>query len=147
MINFPQFKKLEVNAFGLYPGTQDNPGLSIDFMPGLTLILGANGLGKTTLITILYRLLTGPYDIPALTARANLGSASLQPTALTSAARKIFARRVTDGAQNASARLTLAIGDTEIIVQRRLRDLALLVSVRGLYESDESVIRRPLLKS
>ena len=126
MINFPQFKKLEVNAFGLYPGTQDNPGLSIDFMPGLTLILGANGLGKTTLITILYRLLTGPYDIPALTARANLGSASLQPTALTSAARKIFARRVTDGAQNASARLTLAIGDTEIIVQRRLRDLALL---------------------
>ena len=58
--------------------------------------------------------------------RANLGSASLQPTALSSAARKLFARRVTDGAQNASARLTLAIGDTEVIVQRRLRDLALL---------------------
>ena len=101
------------------------PGLSIDFQPGLTLILGANGLGKTTLITILYRLLTGPYDIPALTARTNLGSASLQPTALNSAGKKIFARRVTDGARDASARLTLAIGDTEVIVQRRLRDLAL----------------------
>ena len=93
MINFPQFKKLEVNGFGLYPGTHENPGLTIDFQPGLTLILGANGLGKTTLITILYRLLTGPYDIPALAARTNLGSASLQPTVLTPTARKIFARR------------------------------------------------------
>lgn len=125
MINFPIFKKLEIIDFGLYPGTQDNPGLSIDFKPGLTLILGANGLGKTTLITILYRLLTGPYDIPALVARTNLGGASLQPTALGSAARKIFARRVTDGATNASARLTLTIGDTEVVIQRRLRDLAL----------------------
>ena len=125
MINFPEFKKLEVNRFGLYPGTQETPGLSIDFQPGLTLILGANGLGKTTLITILYRLLTGPYDIPALTARTNLGSASLQPTAFNSAGKRIFARRVTDGARDASARLTLAIGDTEVIVQRRLRDLAL----------------------
>ena len=125
MINFPQFKKLEVKGFGLFPGKQDNPGLSIDFQPGLTLILGANGLGKTTLITILYRLLTGPYDIPSLTARAKLGTASLQPTPLSWAAKKIFARRVTDGAQNASARLTLTIGDTEVIVQRQLRDLAL----------------------
>ena len=125
MINFPIFKKLEIDTFGLYPGKQDNPGLSIDFQPGLTLILGANGLGKTTLITILYRLLTGPYDIPALSASGNLGSANLQPTALGSAARKIFARRVTDGAQNASARLTLSIGHTEVTIQRRLSDLAL----------------------
>ena len=125
MINFPQFNKLEVKGFGLFPGKEDNPGLSIDFQPGLTLILGANGLGKTTLITILYRLLTGPYDIPALTARAKLGTASLQPTPLSRAAKKIFARRVTDGAQDATARLTLTIGDTEVIVQRQLRDLAL----------------------
>ena len=32
---------------------------------------------------------------------------------------------VTDGAQDASARMTLAIGDNEVIVKRRLRDLAL----------------------
>ena len=125
MINFPIFKELKVNCFGLFPGKQENSGLSIHFQPGLTLILGANGLGKTTLITILYRLLTGPYDIPVLAARTDLGSASLQPTALSSTARRIFARRVTDGAQNATARLSLAIGNTEVIIGRRLRDLKL----------------------
>ena len=125
MINFPQFKKLTITDFGLYPGTTGDPGLSVDFQPGLTLVLGANGLGKTTFVSILYRMLTGPYDIPALSARTNLGTASLKPTGLSSAAKKVFARRVTDAAKNASATLTLSIGDTEIIIQRRLRDLSL----------------------
>ena len=125
MINFPLFKKLTVTDFGLYPGLDDNPGLSVDFQPGLTLVLGANGLGKTTFVTILYRMLTGPYDIPILTTRTNLGTANLRPTSLSSAARKVFANRVTDGANGANASLTLSIGDTEISIQRRLRDLAL----------------------
>ena len=60
MINFPIFEQLDVTGFGLFPGKADGPrGLNIKFQPGLTLILGANGLGKTTLIMILYRLLTG----------------------------------------------------------------------------------------
>ena len=125
MINFPIFKKLEVHGFGLYPGTEGSPGLTVDFRPGLTVILGANGLGKTTLITILYRLLTGPYDIPALASRANLGSASLQPTELKPAAKRIFARRVTDGAANATARLILLIGNREVVIERNLRNLEL----------------------
>ena len=125
MINFPLFKKLTITDFGLYPGISDAPGLSVDFRPGLTLVLGANGLGKTTLVTILYRMLTGPYDIPVLTARTNLGTASLKPTVLSSAAKKVFARRVTDGAKDAIASLTLSIGDAEIVIQRRLRDLSL----------------------
>ena len=73
MISFPILNKLEVSEFGLYPGEQGAPGLSVEFKPGLTLILGGNGLGKTTFVTILYRLLTGPYDIPVLSARTNLG--------------------------------------------------------------------------
>ena len=125
MINFPLFKKLEITDFGLYPGQNDDPGLSVDFQPGVTLILGANGLGKTTFVTILYRLLTGPFDIPAISARTNLGTASLKPTVLSSSARKVFARRVSDGAKNATATLTLIIGETEVIIQRRLRDLSL----------------------
>ncbi len=125
MINFPIFKKLEITNFGLYPGKDGNSGLSVDFRPGLTLVLGANGLGKTTFVTILYRLLTGPYDIPALTARTNLGTAKLKPTALSSTAKRVFARRVTDGAKNAYANLTLCIGETEVNIQRHLRDLSL----------------------
>ncbi len=73
MIKFPVFEHLEVEGFGLYPGKANEPGLSVEFKPGLTLILGANGLGKTTFITIIFRLLTGPFDIPALMGRADLG--------------------------------------------------------------------------
>ena len=83
MINFPIFEQSDVSDFGLFPGMVKDPrGLSIKFQPGLTLILGANGLGKTTLITILYRLLTGPFDIPALSERNDLGNANLQARAL-----------------------------------------------------------------
>src|SRR5437764_972764 len=40
----------------MYPGTEKSPGLHVDFQGGTTLILGANGLGKTTLITMLLLL-------------------------------------------------------------------------------------------
>lgn len=125
MINFPIFEKLEVEGFGLYPGSKSSPGAALEFKPGLTLILGANGLGKTTLITILFRCLTGPYDIPALISRADLGNSSLKVALLGPSAKAIFAQRVTDGARDATARLTVRIGAAELVIERRLRDLAL----------------------
>lgn len=132
MINFPVFEKLEVEGFGLYPGTSRKPGLTVEFKRGLTLVIGANGLGKTTLITIIFRLLTGPFDIPALVARSDLGNASLKVTPLTTAAKTIFGQRVIDGARDAIARLTFKIGPSTITVERRLRDLALIrFSVNG----------------
>ena len=127
MINFPIFEQLDVTGFGLYPGKPGkSSGLSVKFQPGLTLILGANGLGKTTLITILYRLLTGPFDIPALTARGDLGNANLQATALSSSGKGVFAQRVTDGGKDAVARLQMTIGDTTVVIERKLRDLSLV---------------------
>lgn len=125
MIQFPIFDSLAVDGFGLYPGKAQKPGLTVELKPGLTLILGANGLGKTTLITIIFRLLTGPFDIPALMSRADLGNASLKVTGLSAAAKKVFAQRVVNGARGATARLTLKIGKDEIVVERRLQDLAL----------------------
>ena len=60
MVNLPILQSLDVVGYGLYPGdSPSNPGLHIRFAPGLTLVLGANGLGKTTLVTMLYRLLVG----------------------------------------------------------------------------------------
>jgi len=126
MINFPVFERLEVEGFGLYPGKARKLGLSVEFKPGLTLVLGANGLGKTTLITIIFRLLTGPFDIPALMSRADLGNASLKVTGLAAGGKAIFAQRVTDGARAATARLKLRIGPDELVIERRLRDLALV---------------------
>lgn len=125
MINFPIFEKLEIDNFGLYPGKKTSPGLVAQFKPGLTLILGANGLGKTTLVTILFRMLTGPFDIPALSKRTDLGNAKLNVTPLSAQARRIFAERVSDGASDALARLRFTIAGQDVLIERRLRDLSL----------------------
>lgn len=141
MIKFPVFERLEVTNFGLYPGTSSAPGLACTFNPGLTLILGANGLGKTTLITILFRLLTGPFDIPALMSRADLGNASLKVTGLGASAKSIFAQRVTDGARDALARLTFRIGTDNLIVERRMRDLALTnFTINGVVQKTDDLL-------
>lgn len=127
MISFPLFDRLDITGYGLFPGAKDGePGLHIEFQPGLTYILGANGLGKTTLTTILYRMLTGPTDIPGLAGRADLGGANLKLTTLRGAAKATFANRVSDGARNAKVRLKFTLGARHIVVERRLSDLSLL---------------------
>ncbi len=126
MVSLPLMNSLDVTEYGLYPG--DRPadlGLHIHFRAGLTLILGANGLGKTTLVTMLYRLLTGPYDIAALMGGTDLGTASLRVSALRGRNRGVFAQRVADEAVQASARLTFELGTEEVVVERNLRDLSL----------------------
>lgn len=52
-IHFPIVQHLSVNDYGLYPGTPSKPGLELGFSPGLTLVVGTNGLGKTTLASTL----------------------------------------------------------------------------------------------
>jgi energy-coupling factor transporter ATP-binding protein EcfA2 len=126
MINLPILKELVVKSYGLFPGLPLKPGISISFKPGLTLVIGANGLGKTTLITILYRVLTGPVDIPILSTSSELGTASLAVKSLSARDRNVFAERVADGAESSIARLTMEIGRHRLVVQRRLSDLSLL---------------------
>ena len=126
MISLPLLISLDVTDYGLYPGDDSaTPGLHIRFASGLTLVLGANGLGKTTLITMLYRLLTGPSDISALLRGTDLGTANLHPTELSGNLRRTFAQRVADGAVHATARLLFHIGDEEVSIERNLRDLSL----------------------
>ena len=126
MARFPRFTRLEVDNFGLYPGLPTNPGLSVTFEPGLTLVLGANGLGKTTLVWILYRMLTGPYDIPGLDSGDDLGGRRLEPQALRHPLRRIFAQRVVDDAIGATATLSFYLGNHGLRVTRRLADLELV---------------------
>jgi energy-coupling factor transporter ATP-binding protein EcfA2 len=127
MISFPLFERLEVTGYGLYPGRlPEHPGLAIEFLPGLTLVLGTNGLGKTTLVTILYRLLTGPYDIPALASRGDLGSGNIGARPLPASGAAIFAARVSGGARDARASLSLLLGRRRVVIERRLRDMSLV---------------------
>ncbi len=127
MVHFPIFERLEVENYGLYPGMPDQPGIDIHFKPGLTLILGVNGLGKTTLITILYRMLAGAYDLPRATIEApELGGSSLSTTPLKPKGRALFASRVQDLAVDATATLHLSIAQKRITIRRHLKDLRLL---------------------
>ena len=126
MISLPLLHSLDVTEYGLYPGEDSAmPGLHVRFRPGLTLVLGANGLGKTTLVTMLYRLLTGPHDIPALAGGASLGTASLRVVPLRANLRRTFAQRVADGATRASARLVFDLGGEQVSVERNLHNLTL----------------------
>jgi|CXWL01.1.fsa_nt_gi hypothetical protein len=60
-IRFPVLRQIIVKGYGLFPG-KDNNGIDHTFEPGVTVIPGINGIGKTTLLNIIYRLIVGPYD-------------------------------------------------------------------------------------
>lgn len=139
MISFPICEQLDIMGYGLYPGESGNHELKIDFRPGLTLILGANGLGKTTLITLLFRMLTGPADLRLRGGEA-MGTSSLDAIDITSEKRREFAQRVRDGADSASATLTFSLGSSTIKVTRALRNLQIqALSIDGAeLTSDES---------
>ena len=127
MINFPVFEQLEVSGYGLYPGTETQQGININFKPGLTLILGANGLGKTTLITILYRMLSGAHDLSRTALEATeLGGASLEVKPLNAVDVAMFANRVQDLATNAFATVRLSIGQKRLTIKRHLKNLKLV---------------------
>lgn len=126
MINFPVFEKLKVEKYLLYPDRNSEPGIDIDFLKGPTLIAGVNGLGKSTLIHILLRLLTGPYDIPASGQDGDLAETSSSEPAAIYRPNAIFPPRVADGAENATAELVVSFGDTRITIIRRLSDLSLI---------------------
>jgi AAA domain len=124
MIRFPVFEQFDVDRYGMYPGRATEPGLHVRFDPGLTLILGANGLGKTTLVTMLYRMCTGPYEIPGLGNSAVLGSRSLDAARLRRWDQRVFAARVTDEASSALATLRMTLGDHHLEITRAVNSLA-----------------------
>ncbi|MEV4281653.1 AAA family ATPase [Actinoplanes xinjiangensis] len=126
MIRLPIFEHLSVAGYGLYPGTESSPGLTVDFQPGATLILGANGLGKSTLILLMFRMCTGPADIRRLPT-GELGYRQLDIGEVNRADRRTFAMRVHDEAVNATALMKIRLGDRLFEVTRELRTLRLVM--------------------
>lgn len=120
---FPVFLHLETSGYGLYPGLARDGIFQVAFSSGLTVVLGANGLGKSTLVNLLYRMLTGPSDISL--PEGNVGTSSLKEVSLGRSARTTFSARVHDGAAQATATLRYSIGDKEFTVERSLADLTL----------------------
>ena len=127
MIRLPVLTELKVTDYGLFPGNPRGSGIVWSFRPGLSLIVGINGLGKTTLLTMILRSLTGPYD---LTGDGEPGRLKVilpeKPASLRSQLTSSFGRRVADGAENAKVELSAEIGKTKLTILRKLKDLYLV---------------------
>ena len=126
MVRLPVLTELRVHDYEMFPGETPGSGIAWSFRQGVTVIAGINGLGKTTLLTMILRSLTGPYD---LSGDGGAGSLSVvlpeNPVLLNAQHIRLFERRVADGAESAKAILTATIGTDAVAITRRLKDLSL----------------------
>jgi rubrerythrin len=125
MISFPVFKSLTIEKYGLFPESLKHPYL-VEFLPGQNAIVGVNGSGKSTMINIALRCLTGPFNLPAATSETELGQVRPKPVAMPRGERQLFARRVADGAAGATATIEVSFGAKTLQITRQLSNLSLI---------------------
>jgi hypothetical protein len=116
---FPIIEDISVDGYALYPGNEFHKGLTHHFVPGVNVILGINGIGKTTLLTLIYRMLTGNRD---LRHGEELGGSQRKDI---QADPNILSKRVPDRAINAKATLKFRLNDRQVTITRSLKDLSL----------------------
>lgn len=142
MMDLPVLERLQIQNYGLYPGLKGDGVFDINLAPGLTVVLGANGLGKSTLVNIIFRMLTGPWNVNL--PDGNLGTANLLAVPLSSKSRSTFSARVNDAARDARATIVFTIGARRFSVTRSLQKLDL---VRFSVDSSPSSADEDELKS
>jgi DNA repair exonuclease SbcCD ATPase subunit len=138
---------LEIDSYQLYPGNRANSSkFSVDFSDGPWVILGVNGLGKSTLLLIIRYLLAGPFLVRAA------GFAGFRADRDTNdvlrADKALFAIRTSDRAKNAEAEITVSFGRRKLRVRRHLSNLRLITyeggGARSCEEADEQSYRAAL---
>ncbi|WP_414486534.1 AAA family ATPase [Stenotrophomonas maltophilia] len=122
-IHLPVLDRLQVTEYPLYPGSA-RKGLDLAFSPGVTVIAGVNGIGKTTLLNLALRMLLGASS-PSKAATRDIGRASRRSLVNTKKF-KFFAARVPNLPAAASATLSFHIGATKVVIQRSLVDLSIV---------------------
>jgi predicted nuclease with TOPRIM domain len=118
VITFPLLRRLKLSGYGLYPGPRQDGIIDLEMGSGPWLILGVNGLGKSTLLLLMRYLLAGavrPRDAGFAGEREDI-----QPVN-----NRLFAARVGDDARDATGTLEVAFGDQTLTVARRLSNLSL----------------------
>jgi hypothetical protein len=114
--------QLAVSGYEPYVnGAED--GFDHSFLSGVNVIVGINGLGKTTLLNVIFRMLVGPYE-PAKADRDRPGRR--QAGLIRSKNFDFFARRAKDSAIEARATATFVFGERRLKVTRSLQDLTLI---------------------
>lgn len=122
MIRFPIIRRLEVQNYQLFQN-DDSQGISHQFPRGIHAVVGINGLGKTTLLSILYRALLGPKDQSKSDQAGLLGS---QHELSAWRNKRFFRDRVADDGKDATVEIDIQLGDRLLTVRRSLFDLEIL---------------------
>lgn len=142
-IKFPVLKSLRIHDYQLFPG-KDKKGINQEFLPGITVIPGINGLGKTTLLNVILRCLTGNSEPVKFDPYNPVGGAHKMRS------RKVeyFAQRVLDEAKNATVDAEFYFGHDVIRIKRSLNDLTIL----GLWKNgtkvdgDQGALRKEIIR-
>ena len=117
-VSLPVYTYIAVDGYQMYPGIKTDPGIHHQFSPGLHLVAGVNGLGKSTLLLLLYHGLVGPAAI-----RNDDFGVPLPEVVRRDFDR--FRRRVADGAKSASVEIRFQVGARLFEATRALQDLSL----------------------
>lgn len=117
MISLPVVDKITIRNYSLYPG-ENNSGIVIDFSQGVTVLAGINGVGKTTLLNLLLRMILGPSS-PKMS--QDISRVSKRDLVLSKSKKfDFFSKRVPDGGKNATATIEFSIAGKRIVIVRFL---------------------------
>jgi len=133
VVAFPLIEHVSVQEYPLYPGYASDHDLQLSLGSGPWVVLGVNGLGKSTLLLLMRYLLTG-----AVRTR-NAGFAGERDD-LQTVPNRFFAMRVAGGADMATGTIRVRIGRATLTVQRSLGNLSLIIA-----EVDEGQTKREIV--
>ncbi|WP_447585784.1 AAA family ATPase [Pseudoxanthomonas mexicana] len=120
-VHLPVIRHLRVVNFPLYPGA-DNQGLDLDFGDGVTVIAGINGIGKTTLLNLLLRMLLGASS-PSKAATRDMGRVSKRALVQARSFSYFNDRAANELGADAVATLTFELAGKTVVVSRSLKNL------------------------
>ena len=129
-IRFPVIKSLHIENYQLFPG-KEKKGIDFEFLPGITVVAGINGLGKTTLLNIMLRCLTGARVPHKFDPYNPIGGVHK----MVSKDVDYFSQRVLDEAMLATVDAEFYFGSDIIRIRRSLNNLEIL----GLWKNGTKI--------